>query len=58
MFEAGMTTSDILVSATISAADLIDRDDLGTLEAGHRADIIATAESPSTISPPFTTSSS
>ncbi len=46
MFEAGMAPADILVSATISAADLIDRDDLGTLESGHRADLIATTTSP------------
>ena len=46
MFEAGMSPADILATATINAADLIDRPDLGTLEAGQVADIIATASSP------------
>jgi imidazolonepropionase-like amidohydrolase len=42
MSEAGMSNEDILVSATINAADLIDMSDsLGTLEAGKYADIIA-----------------
>ena len=47
MHKAGMPVMDILVSATINAADLIDMSDsLGTLEAGKHADIIATAVSP------------
>jgi imidazolonepropionase-like amidohydrolase len=47
MYEAGMSTSDILKSATVNAADLIDHSDsLGTIEAGKHADIIATAISP------------
>ncbi|WP_252738904.1 amidohydrolase family protein [Colwellia sp. D2M02] len=47
MFNAGMTPQDVLKSATIHAADLIGRtNDLGTLEVGKVADIIATNESP------------
>jgi imidazolonepropionase-like amidohydrolase len=47
MFEAGMTPQDILVSATINAADLIGKSkSLGTLEVGKIADIIATDASP------------
>ena len=47
MQQAGMTASDILKSATVSAADLIDMSDsLGTLEAGKFADIIAMDKSP------------
>ncbi|MEL7312253.1 MAG: amidohydrolase family protein [Pseudomonadota bacterium] len=47
MHEAGMAPMDILVSATINAADLIDMtDSLGTLERGKQADIVATADSP------------
>jgi imidazolonepropionase-like amidohydrolase len=47
MFEAGMTPQDILVSATINAADLINKSkSLGTLEVGKVADIIATDASP------------
>lgn len=47
MSEAGMSNEDILVSATVSAADLIDMSDsLGTLEAGKYADIIATDGNP------------
>ena len=47
MREAGMTEMDILYSATVAAADLIDRSEsLGTLEAGKMADIIATDGSP------------
>jgi imidazolonepropionase-like amidohydrolase len=47
MFEAGMTPQDIIKSATINGADLIDRSDsLGTLEVGKMADIIATDSSP------------
>lgn len=42
MNEAGMPTRDILVSATINAADLMDITDItGTIEAGKDADIIA-----------------
>ena len=47
MHEAGMTEMDILKSATVSAADLIDMSDsLGTLEVGKQADIIAMDASP------------
>jgi imidazolonepropionase-like amidohydrolase len=42
-----MTPSDIIRSATVNAADLIDRSDsLGTLTTGKWADIIATSGSP------------
>ncbi|MEO1079412.1 MAG: amidohydrolase family protein [Pseudomonadota bacterium] len=47
MQEAGMSPMEVLVSATVSAADLIDMSDtLGTLEAGKHADIIAMDGSP------------
>lgn len=47
MVEAGMSEEDVLVAATINAADLIDMsDDLGTLEAGKYADVIAVDGSP------------
>lgn len=47
MHEAGMSEMDVLVSATVNAADLIDMTDhLGTLEVGKRADIIALSDSP------------
>ncbi|WP_417460506.1 amidohydrolase family protein [Kordiimonas sp.] len=47
MHKAGMTPMDVLVSATVNAADLIDMtDSLGTIEVGKHADIIATHGSP------------
>ncbi|MEM8817828.1 MAG: amidohydrolase family protein [Pseudomonadota bacterium] len=47
MVENGMPEMDVLVSATINAADLIGMsDDLGTLEPGKFADIIAVDGSP------------
>ncbi|MDO6676957.1 amidohydrolase family protein [Shewanella sp. 4_MG-2023] len=47
MSQAGMSNQDILVSATINAADLIDMSDtLGTLAQGKHADIIAMKASP------------
>ena len=47
MVEAGMAEMDVLISATINAADLIDMSDqIGTIEAGKQADIIATDGSP------------
>ena len=47
MVEAGMTEMEVLVAATINAADLIDRSDsIGTIEAGKFADIIAVDRSP------------
>lgn len=47
MVEAGMAEMDVLVAATINAADLIDMtDSIGTLEQGKYADIIAVDSSP------------
>ncbi|WP_434938972.1 amidohydrolase family protein [Shewanella sp. HL-SH8] len=47
MHAAGMTNMDILKSATVNAAELIDMSaTLGTLEKGKYADIIATSQSP------------
>ncbi|MFK7831189.1 MAG: amidohydrolase family protein [Congregibacter sp.] len=47
MHQAGMSEMDILVTATVNAADLIGMSDtLGTIEAGKHADIIATRASP------------
>jgi imidazolonepropionase-like amidohydrolase len=47
MHEAGMSQMEILYSATVAAADLIDMSaSLGTLEPGKRADIIAMDASP------------
>jgi imidazolonepropionase-like amidohydrolase len=47
MAEAGMSPMDIIVSATINAADLIDMSDsIGTIEDGKFADIIAVDRSP------------
>lgn len=47
MVEAGMSEMDVIVSATINAADLIDMSDsIGTIESGKFADIIAVTNSP------------
>jgi len=47
MVEADMAEMDVLVSATINAADLIDMSDsIGTIESGKFADIIAVDGSP------------
>ncbi len=47
MVEAGMSEMDVIIAATVNAADLIDMSDsLGTLEKGKYADIIAVDESP------------
>ena len=47
MVEAGMSEMDVIVSATINAADLVDMSDsLGTIETGKFADLIAVDESP------------
>ena len=47
MFEAGMATMDIIKSATVNAADLLDMSaSIGTIEAGKYADIIAVDGSP------------
>ena len=49
MHNAGMSAAHVIKSATVSAADLIDRSEtLGTLEVGKMADIIATHGSPLT----------
>ncbi len=47
MVEAGMSEMDVIISATINAADLIDMSNsIGTIEAGKFADIIAVDASP------------
>jgi len=47
MVDAGMSEEDVLVAATVNAADLIDMSDyLGTLEKGKYADIVAVDGSP------------
>ena len=47
MVEAGMTEMEVLVAATINAADLIDMSEsIGTIEPGKFADIIAVDRSP------------
>lgn len=47
MVAAGMTPADALRSATWNAADLLDmQDELGSVSAGRRADIIAVAGNP------------
>ena len=47
MVEAGMSEMDVIISATINAADLIDMSDsIGTIEDGKFADIIAVDRSP------------
>ncbi len=47
MVAAGMDEMDVIIAATINAADLIDMsDDIGTIEAGKFADIIAVDDSP------------
>ena len=47
MVEAGMSPMEVLVTATVNAADLIGMSDsIGTIEAGKYADIIAVDASP------------
>ncbi len=47
MVRAGMTPAQAIRAATVSAADLLGRSaELGTLEPGHAADLIAVAGSP------------
>tara|TARA_R110002096_G_scaffold6409_1_gene29651 strand:- start:10627 stop:11916 length:1290 start_codon:yes stop_codon:yes gene_type:complete len=47
MVEAGMSEMDVIIAATINAADLIDMSDtLATIESGKFADIIAVDNSP------------
>ena len=46
MAEAGLTSEQILRSATGVAADCLGRDDIGTLESGRRADFIMLSANP------------
>jgi imidazolonepropionase-like amidohydrolase len=47
MVEAGMTEMEVIIAATINAADLIDMSDsIGTIETGKFADLIAVDGSP------------
>lgn len=47
MVKAGMSEADVIVAATVNAADLIDMSDaIGTIETGKFADIIAVDRSP------------
>ena len=47
MVQAGMSEMDVIVSATINSADLLDMsENIGTIEAGKFADIIAVSGSP------------
>jgi imidazolonepropionase-like amidohydrolase len=47
MVEAGMSPMEVLVTATVNAADLVDMgNDIGTIEVGKFADIIAVDASP------------
>ena len=47
MFKAGMSTMDVIKSATVNAADLLGMSDsIGSIEAGKYADIIAVDNSP------------
>ncbi|MDH3748580.1 MAG: amidohydrolase family protein [Gammaproteobacteria bacterium] len=47
MVKAGMSEIDVIIAATINAADLIDMSDsIGTIETGKFADIIAVDRSP------------
>ena len=47
MVDNGMSEMDVLVAATVNAADLLDMNDsIGTIEAGKFADIIAVDASP------------
>ena len=47
MVESGMTEMAVLISATVNAADLIGMsDELGTIEPGKQADLIAVGGSP------------
>jgi imidazolonepropionase-like amidohydrolase len=49
MIEAGMPAMEAIISATVSAADLLDRsEDLGSLEPGKLADIVAVPGDPLT----------
>ncbi len=47
MYKAGMPAMDVIKSATVNTADLLDMSaDIGTIEAGKYADIIAVSASP------------
>ena len=46
MTEAGLTSREVLLSATAVAADCLELDDVGTLEAGKWADFIVLSEDP------------
>ena len=46
MAEAGLTSREILMSATSVAAECLDLDDVGTLEAGKWADFVVLREDP------------
>lgn len=47
MVKAGMSPMNVIKTATVNSADLIDMsDDIGTIEAGKYADIIAVSGSP------------
>jgi imidazolonepropionase-like amidohydrolase len=46
MAEAGMTPMDILVAATGVAADCMDLEDVGTLQAGNWADFLVLGADP------------
>ena len=46
LVDLGMTPAQAIRTATIAAADLLGRDDIGTLALGKTADIIAVAGSP------------
>jgi imidazolonepropionase-like amidohydrolase len=46
LLDLGMTPMQAIRSATVDAADLLGRDDIGALVPGKRADIIAVTGSP------------
>ena len=47
MVDAGMTPMEAIVSATVSAADLLgESETLGSIEVGKHADIVAVAGNP------------
>lgn len=46
LVKTGMTPAQAIVSATVSAAEVLGRDDLGAIEPGRQADVIAVTGSP------------
>ena len=46
MADAGLTARDILLSATSVAANCLNLDDVGTLEAGKWADFVVIEQNP------------